>query len=90
MTTTRKNKGTAYLLFFTLGFFGVHRMYLKKWGTGVFYPFLFILATIIWWIDLFTLGSQVQEYNNHLDMQDLKTTSQALVHSQQATVNRRA
>ena len=49
-TYKMKSKTTAYLLWFFLGFLGVHKFYLEKVGIGLLY-------------DLFTLGGQVDKYN---------------------------
>jgi TM2 domain-containing membrane protein YozV len=61
-----KSKSTAYILWFFLGFLGVHKFYLDKVGIGILYFFTFGLFGIGWLIDLFTLGSQVDAYNNAL------------------------
>jgi TM2 domain-containing membrane protein YozV len=58
-----KSKRTAYLLWFFLGFWGVHKFYLNKTGIGVLYMFTGGLLGIGWLIDLFTLGKQVDTYN---------------------------
>ncbi len=58
-----KSKTTAYLLWFFLGFFGVHKFYLGKIGIGVLYFFTFGLFGIGVLIDLFTLGNQVDSVN---------------------------
>ena len=58
-----KSKSTAYILWFFLGFLGVHKFYLNKVGMGVLYFFTFGIFGIGWFIDLFTLGSQVDTYN---------------------------
>lgn len=58
-----KSKGTAYLLWFFLGGLGVHKFYLGKFGMGILYLFTFGIFGIGWLIDLFTLGSQVDNYN---------------------------
>ncbi len=58
-----KSKGTAYLLWFFLGVFGVHKFYLEKTGWGILYLFTGALCGIGWFIDLFTLGSDVDTYN---------------------------
>jgi TM2 domain-containing membrane protein YozV len=58
-----KSKGVAYLLWFFLGVFGAHRFYLEKIGTGVLYLLTGGVFGIGWFIDLFTLGGQVDSYN---------------------------
>lgn len=58
-----KSKGTAYLLWFFLGGLGAHKFYLGKVGTGVIYLLTFGLFGIGWFIDMFTLGGQVDNYN---------------------------
>jgi len=58
-----KSKLLAYLLWFFLGVFGVHKFYLHKWLWGVLYFFTGGFACIGWLIDLFTLGTQVDAYN---------------------------
>jgi TM2 domain-containing membrane protein YozV len=67
----------AWLLLVFLGWFGVHRLYLNKWFSGlammvmallaaalfwVFFWFIPIIA-MIWLIDLWTLNGQVSEFN---------------------------
>lgn len=59
-----KSKSTAYLLWFFLGLFGAHKFYLNKTGMGVLYFFTAGIFGIGWFIDLFTLGSQVDIYNS--------------------------
>jgi len=66
-----KSKSTAYILWFFLGFLGVHKFYLDKVGIGILYLFTFGLFGIGWFIDLFTLGSQVDAYNNALFVRQL-------------------
>jgi len=58
-----KSKGTAYLLLFFLGIFGAHKFYLGKVGTGILYLFTLGFLGIGCFIDLFTLGRQVDMYN---------------------------
>lgn len=53
----------AYLLWFFLGFVGVHKFYVNKIGIGILYIFTAGLFVIGWLIDLFTLPSQVRKYN---------------------------
>lgn len=58
-----KSKSVAYLLWFFLGWLGVHRFYLGKVGTGILYLFTFGLFGVGLLIDLFTLGGKVDVYN---------------------------
>lgn len=58
-----KSKGIAYLLWFFLGVFGVHKFYLEKIVVGIIYFFTGGLFLIGWIYDLFTLGNQVDVYN---------------------------
>ncbi|MEJ2102428.1 MAG: TM2 domain-containing protein [Desulfobacterales bacterium] len=53
----------AYILWFFLGFVGVHKFYVNKMGMGILYIFTGGLFVIGWLIDLFTLPSQVRKYN---------------------------
>jgi TM2 domain-containing membrane protein YozV len=58
-----KSKSTAYLLWFFFGLWGGHKFYLGKVGMGIIYFFTFGVFGIGWFIDLFTLGNQVDIYN---------------------------
>jgi TM2 domain-containing membrane protein YozV len=58
-----KSKGLAYLLWFFLGVFGVHKFYLEKIAVGIIYFLTGGLFLIGWIYDLFTLGNQVDVYN---------------------------
>ena len=58
-----KSKTTAYLLWFFLGVFGVHKFYLGKIGMGILYLFTAGFFGIGLLIDLFTLGGEVDAYN---------------------------
>jgi TM2 domain-containing membrane protein YozV len=59
----KKSKLTAYLLWFFLGFFGVHKFYLKKVGMGILYIFTAGLGGIGWLIDVFIMSSQINKAN---------------------------
>lgn len=63
MTDYMKSKFVAYLLWFFFGILGIHRFYLGKVGTGILYLLTGGLLGIGWFIDLFTLSSQVDSYN---------------------------
>lgn len=58
-----KSKFLAYVLWFFLGLLGIHKFYLGKVGTGIIYLFTGGIFGIGWFIDLFTLGTQVDTYN---------------------------
>lgn len=53
----------AWILLTFLGVFGVHRMYLGKWITGIIYLLTGGLFFIGWLYDLWTLNAQVSERN---------------------------
>ena len=53
----------AYILWFFFGFLGVHKFYLNKIVIGILYIFTGGLFFIGWFIDLFTLPSQIELYN---------------------------
>lgn len=62
-----KSVGTAYLLYFLL--FGTHYAYLGKWGLQIFY-WLTLGGLGLWaLIDLFTMSSKVQKYNQKIFQQ---------------------
>jgi TM2 domain-containing membrane protein YozV len=58
-----KSTLTAYLLWFFLGFLGIHKFYLGKTGMGILYIFTGGLFGICLLVDLFTLAGQVRTYN---------------------------
>lgn len=53
----------TYLLWFFLGLVGVHKFYLNKFGMGIIYMFTGGIFLIGWLVDIFTLPSQVRNYN---------------------------
>ena len=65
----QKQLWVAYILWFLGGFLGIHKFYLEKIGMGVLYIFTGGLFFFGWFVDLFTLPSQVDLYN--LRMQNL-------------------
>ncbi len=72
-----KSKGVAYLFWF-LGFFGLlgfHRFYLSKTGTGFLWLFSFGVLGAGALFDLFTLGSQVDQYNTKEELKVIRAGS---------------
>ena len=59
----RKSVGVAYTLWLFLGFFGVHRFYLGRVGSGLIYLFTFGLCGIGLIYDLFVIPRMVREEN---------------------------
>lgn len=57
----------TYLLWFFFGWFGIHKFYLNKTMWGLIYFFTGGLFFIGWFIDLFTIPSQVRAYNRQLN-----------------------
>lgn len=69
-----KELWVAYLLWLFFGLLGVHKFYLEKWVMGLLYFFTCGFFFIGWFIDLFTLPSQVERYNlrTHLSYSDYR------------------
>jgi len=84
-----KSKTTAYILwvFSIFGILGFHRFYLGKVGTGIIW--LFTGGVLGWgaFIDLFTLGGQVDNYNNQIELLRLRTTVKSVPVSLHRTVS---
>ena len=55
----RKSALLAYILWFFLGLFGVHRMYLNRWGSGLLMLILHGISWLTWWILLGMVGFAV-------------------------------
>ncbi len=53
----------TYLLWWFLGYLGVHKFYLEQWGMGIFYALTCGGFGIGWLIDLFTIPKQVEHAN---------------------------
>jgi hypothetical protein len=58
-----KELWVAYVLWFFCGLWGIHKFYLGKIGMGILYILTCGFFFIGWFIDLFTLPSQVERYN---------------------------
>lgn len=74
-----KNKTTAYLLLIFLGCLGAHQFYLGKIGKGILYLLtggVFLIGVLI---DLFTLGSQVNNINTQNELTQIRTATGALL-----------
>ena len=54
----------AWILLTFLGFFGVHRLYMGKWLTGILYLVTVGLCGIGYLYDFWTLNSQISELND--------------------------
>jgi len=54
----------AWILLTFLGWLGLHRFYLGKWGTGIIYLFSFGLFGFGVLYDFLTLNSQISERNH--------------------------
>ena len=57
------NYSVAWVLLTFLGLFGVHRMYMGKWLTGILYLLTFGLVGIGWLYDYWTLNDQISIVN---------------------------
>ena len=53
----------AWILLAFLGLFGIHRMYMGKWFTGIVYLCTFGLAGIGYLYDFWTLNDQITKVN---------------------------
>ncbi len=53
------NYSVAWLLLTFLGLFGIHRMYMGKWFTGILYLLTLGLAGIGYLYDYWTLNDQI-------------------------------
>ena len=58
-----REKWLAYLLWLFTGMLGGHKFYLEKIGMGILYAVTGGIFGIGWFIDLFTLGMQVDNFN---------------------------
>ena len=60
------NYNIAWLLLTFGGFLGLHRFYLKKWGTGIIWLLTGGLFTLVWLYDLWNLNDMVSAENKNL------------------------
>jgi len=58
-----KSKNVAYLLWFFLGYWGIHRFYCRKWISGFIWLFTFGLFGVGWLIDAVLTSKMVDEAN---------------------------
>jgi len=72
-----KSKSIAYFLWLIsfFGWFGFHRFYLGKIGTGIIWILTGGVFGIGCLLDLFTLGGQVEQYNTNLELKSLRGTA---------------
>lgn len=59
----RINYSVAWILLTFLGFFGIHRMYMGKWISGIIYLLTFGLLGIGYIYDFWTLNDQITVIN---------------------------
>jgi len=59
----KKSKTVAYILWFLLGYIGVHRFYVGDFIKGLLFLFTFGFLVLGWIIDVFFIGRRVDEYN---------------------------
>lgn len=73
---SKKSTGVAYILWFLLGFTGLHCLYAKEVGHFLFrlvcllgsmvFPPLFVISCIVFFLDLFLTYGMVKDYNTKL------------------------
>jgi len=80
ITNEGPSAGVAWLLLIFLGFFGAHRFYLGKGGSGlVMFLTMFIVIGFLWWfIDLFLISGMIRDRRDALRQ---RLTTDALAHS---------
>lgn len=52
----KKSVLAAYLIWFFLGLFGIHRMYLGRWTSGLMMLALHGISWLTWWIAIGIVG----------------------------------
>lgn len=65
-TGSRKDTTVAYLLWFFLGWLGIHRFYTGHIGTGVLWLLTGALCGFGWIIDIFLIPGMVREANGRV------------------------
>jgi len=53
----------GWILLTFVGYLGIHRFYLQKWGTGLIWMLTGGLLGMGWLYDLWTLNDQIDEFN---------------------------
>ena len=66
-----RTTGTAYLLWFFFGWFGIHKFYLGKPFMGVLYALTMGICGLGLLLDLFTIPTQVRSANWKLRQQHM-------------------
>jgi TM2 domain-containing membrane protein YozV len=61
----RVDYSVAWILLTFLGFFGIHRMYMGKWFTGIIYLLTFGFFGFGYLYDFWTLNDQITIINSH-------------------------
>jgi len=66
----KKSKAVAYLLWFFFGFISAHKFYLEKDRTGIVFFLTCQVLWFGWYVNLFTLGKQVNAYNAKVNWEE--------------------
>jgi TM2 domain-containing membrane protein YozV len=74
-----KSKGTAYLLWFIgcFGILGLQHFYLGNYVKGIIWLLTLGILGVGAFIDLFTLGSAVEQHNTKEELKTIRTASLA-------------
>jgi TM2 domain-containing membrane protein YozV len=62
----RRDLFITYILWFFFGFIGIHKFYLNNFVMGLIYFLTGGLFGVGWFIDIFTIPSQVRKYNGSI------------------------
>ena len=68
----------AYMLWFFLGYLGIHKFYLHRTSAGIVYLFTAGVFGVGLLIDLFTLPNQVREFNRKYEAIGMLTGGSSL------------